>query len=169
MARGPEKVDSASLPTSCVGVLTAWGPKARKSVFRGVPATLESTPILGQTFQVSHAPAIGELNLATISRVRSLKTTYSPGEPACSSWILASAVCRSRTGIGCQFGVFLYEISPSAHSPLYCANCWLGARRLQHPSSKHVPSALISRRCPVTFNAGKRVNSIRETTKLSSP
>jgi hypothetical protein len=60
-------------------------------------ATSESTSILGQTFQVSHAPAIRELNLPTICWVRWLKTTYSPGEHACSSCILASAVCKSRT------------------------------------------------------------------------
>jgi hypothetical protein len=46
---------------------------------------------------MSHAPAIRELNLATICCVRRLNTTYSPGEHACSSWILDSAVCKSRT------------------------------------------------------------------------
>jgi hypothetical protein len=46
--------------------------------------------------EVSRAPASGEVNLATICWVRWLKVTYSAGERACSSWILASAVWKSR-------------------------------------------------------------------------
>lgn len=60
-------------------------------------ATTESTPILGQTFQVSPASAFRESNLPTICWMCRLKTTYSPGERPCSSWILATAVCKSRT------------------------------------------------------------------------
>jgi len=52
---------------------------------------------LATTRNMSHAPAIRELNLATICCVRRLKIMYSPGEHACSSWILASAVRKSRT------------------------------------------------------------------------
>ena len=52
---------------------------------------------VGRTFRASHAPAMGELNLATFYWVRWLKTTYSAGERACSSRILALAVCKSRT------------------------------------------------------------------------
>ena len=56
-----------------------------------------------------HAPAIREPNLATICCVRRLKITYSPGERACSSWILASAVCKSRTtSIHSKFKPFVF-------------------------------------------------------------
>jgi hypothetical protein len=62
-----------------------------------VPATSKSTPIPGQE--------VSSLSRARHQRVEPgdnllsalAKTTYSPGQCAWSSWILASAVCKSRT------------------------------------------------------------------------
>jgi hypothetical protein len=60
-------------------------------------AQLTSGVFRGFSEPSATSPAARELNLATICWVRWLKMTYSPGERACSSRILASAVCKPRT------------------------------------------------------------------------